>query len=267
MKPIIVPENLNKSELTQFLLNNEKALITQKKVIKTKSEAVAGRISVLKTNATKSEGFDGESNPNELELKLVLNSCGIMDSHRDVHIPGLWKKTLQENKNIYHLESHKTDFDKIISDVHKCYTEIVPFSSLGINGSGSVECLIMEATAKKEYNPLMFRMYKEHKVKQHSVGMRYVKISLCINDEDAGANFEAWEKYYPYVINKDEADKYGYFYAVTEAKLIEGSAVLFGSNPITPDLSNKNIEPLKNTQVEPHKNALKKEQLKQLLNF
>lgn len=263
-----MPENLNKSELTQFLLNNEKALIAQKKVVKTISDATYSGVLTTKTDANKAEDSKEIEKENELELKLVLNSCGVLDSHRDVHIPGLWKKTLQENKNIYHLESHKTEFDKIISDVKSCYTEIVPFSMLGIEGNGSTECLIMEAVAKKEYNPLMFKMYKQRKVKQHSVGMQYVKIVLCINDEDAGANFEAWEKYYPYVINKDDADRLGYFWAVTEAKLREGSAVLFGSNPITPDLSENN-EPSKSidTQNEPSKKTLTKEQLNQLLNF
>ena len=48
--------------------------------------------------------------------------------------------------------------------------------------------------------------------------------------------------------DKEIADKEMCFWAVTEAKLIEGSAVLFGSNPITPTLS-KN-EPL-DTQNEP----------------
>ena len=47
---------------------------------------------------------------------------------------------------------------------------------------------------------------------------------------------------------KEQAEEQGYFWAVTQAKLIEGSAVVLGSNPITPTLSNKNDEPLKDTQ-------------------
>lgn len=261
MKPIIVPDNLEKSELTDFLQKNERELIAQKKVLKCYSDSFS-YMSVAKTEAKKEQA---DENLTELPLEIVLNSCGIMDSHRDVHIPGLWKKTLKENKYFLHLESHHKEWDKVISDVEKVYTANIKLSDLGLKGNGDIECLIMKALAKKEYNPLMFEKYRQNKVKQHSVGMRYVKIVLCINDESAGANYEAWEKYYPYIINNEEADRYGYFYGVTEAKLLEGSAVLFGSNPYTPTLSNKK-EPEKSTQTEPHK-ALKREQLKKLLTF
>ena len=46
-----------------------------------------------------------------------------------------------------------------------------------------------------------------------------------------------WDKYIKQVANKEDAEAAGYFWAVTEAKIVEGSAVLFGSNPITPTLT------------------------------
>jgi hypothetical protein len=39
------------------------------------------------------------------------------------------------------------------------------------------------------------------------------------------------------VVNKEVADTKGYFWAVTEAQFIEGSAVVKGSNYVTPVLS------------------------------
>lgn len=56
----------------------------------------------------------------------------------------------------------------------------------------------------------------------------------------------------PYAVNPEVAEEKGYFWAVTEAKVIEGSAVPIGSNWITPTLSveNKDNEPPKGTQNE-----------------
>ena len=89
----------------------------------------------------------------------------------------------------------------------------------------------------------MFQQYSEGFVNNHSVGMQYVKIALAINDEDYPEEKETWNKYINKVANQETAIEKGYFWAVTEAKLIEGSAVVLGSNPITPTL---NIEPSTN---------------------
>ena len=86
----------------------------------------------------------------------------------------------------------------------------------------------------------MFEQYKQGYVDNHSVGMQYVKLRMCVNDKDYEKGKEAWDQYIDQVANKDVAEKQGYFWAVLEAKAIEGSAVPNGSNPITPTLSVKN---------------------------
>ena len=86
----------------------------------------------------------------------------------------------------------------------------------------------------------MFDMYRKGWVKQHSVGMRYVQLFMAINESDDKyyrEEYEVWEKYYPQVINQKDAEELGYFFAVTEAKVIEGSAVPLGSNWVTPTQS------------------------------
>jgi hypothetical protein len=51
------------------------------------------------------------------------------------------------------------------------------------------------------------------------------------------------------VINKEKIDKAGYFWIVPEMRLYENSAVLFGSNEITPDITDENKgEPSEDTQ-------------------
>ena len=51
-----------------------------------------------------------------------------------------------------------------------------------------------------------------------------------------------WDKYRPMVVNGDEVDEEGIFWAILEAKITEGSAVLFGSNDCTPTMDMEEIE-------------------------
>jgi len=64
--------------------------------------------------------------------------------------------------------------------------------------------------------------------------MRYVSLKMAINDDRYEAEKATWDKYIDMVANKEEAELQGYFWAVTEAKVIEGSPVLKGSNYATP---------------------------------
>ena len=121
---------------------------------------------------------------------------------------------------------------------------------LGLDMDGTTESIIYVGDVKKEYNAKIFDKYKKGRIKQHSIGLHYVKLDLAINDEDWGKEKDFWDKYYPQVINKEVTDERGYFWVVGEYKLIENSAVLFGSNVLTPTLDNnlKGFEPLASTQ-------------------
>ena len=106
----------------------------------------------------------------------------------------------------------------------------------------------------------MLDQYANGWVKNHSVGMYYVKMDIAVNDEDSPAYFDAWKKYYPQIANKEVADDRGYFFYVLEAKCMEGSAVPMGSNTATPTLSvNEKNQPLNGTDntLEPDKSTLK----------
>jgi hypothetical protein len=142
------------------------------------------------------------------------------------------------------------------------------WSDLGLNLKGDTEALIFNATISKQRNPYMFEQYAKGYVKEHSVGMRYVKLELAINSDNKWdvEEKEVWDKYYPEIANKEVADERGYFWAVTEAKIVEGSAVVKGSNYATPTIS---IEAVKDTPIitEPLKDTQKEEQqIKELLN-
>jgi hypothetical protein len=101
---------------------------------------------------------------------------------------------------------------------------------------------MMDTNIIKDYNPLIYSMYLGKEINQHSVGMHYVQIDLAVNDEEMKAEFATWNKYIAGIGNKDKAIEQGYFWAVKEAKLVEISAVLAGSNELTPTVHNEEKE-------------------------
>jgi hypothetical protein len=114
----------------------------------------------------------------------------------------------------------------------------------------------------------MFGQYAKGYVKNHSVGMYYVNIDLAIGYEhkDFKEENELFYKWIDLIPNKAEAIEDGMFWAVSEAKVGEGSAVPRGSNPITPVYS-KGVEPLLGTPDEPDQSTqAAKESIFQTIN-
>jgi len=94
----------------------------------------------------------------------------------------------------------------------------------------------------------MFGQYAKGYVKEHSAGLRYIQLELAINSDAEWDKEEkaVWDKYYNDIVNKEDVDEYGYFWAVTEQKIIEGSAVVKGSNFATPTIL---VEPVTDTST------------------
>lgn len=252
-----IPQFEKKNELIDFLVKNKSTLIAQKmnsfKCADAFESGYACDPAIEKTiDFTNKNDIDTEEllSKDKFKVVAVINTTNIMDSHKDVHLPNIWKKSLKENKRIMHLQEHKgQSFDAIISDGNdlKAYTKTMTWKELGYEMKGETQALVFESTVKRERNPYMHTQYAKGYVQNHSVGMRYVKMDLAVNDDRYEEEFKNWEKYADSIVNKAEAEENGYFWAVTEAKVIEGSAVPMGSNHITPTLSIKN-EPLDDTQ-------------------
>jgi predicted methyltransferase len=99
--------------------------------------------------------------------------------------------------------------------------------------------------------------------------MRYVKLELAVNSESKWDVEEkaVWDKYYNEIANKEVADERGYFWVVSEAKIVEGSAVVKGSNFATPTISVEAVKDTPTEQTEPLKDTQKEQKLlKELLN-
>lgn len=236
-----------KEDMFAALKENKSDIISAKKMQTKEADALT---CVLPKSIKKGQNkADGEGDDvNTLSAKLVINTTNLMDSHTDVHFNGTWNKSVKEQKSLYLLQEHRMSFSHIISDKVKASVQSMTWKELGFKLDGSTEALVFDVEIDKERNEFMFNQYSKGYVKEHSVGMRYVKIDLAINSESEydKEEKEVWDKYYEQIANKDVADSKGYFWAVTEAKIIEGSAVVKGSNYATPTIS---VEPLKSTQT------------------
>lgn len=254
---IQLPEFSDKSELFAWLRINKRLLINEKKSENKFSDPVAFHSFTVGSagKIEKAQSPPDVMNLDEFNVKVVINTTNFLDTCGDVHIPGLWKKSLSESKDIYLLQEHQMKFDHVISDRVIPMTKTVTWKELGFDFEGNTEALIFDSMIEKARNPYMAEQYAKGRVKNHSVGMRYEKIELCINSEYKVDEVEKafWDKYYPMVANKERADSHGYFFAVTEAKVIEGSAVVMGANVATPTISIgvKALDTAGNTVPEP----------------
>lgn len=238
-----------KDELFKALKENKAELIATKKMQTKEADSIFNVISKdVILGASKEEANKAED-INTIKAELIINTTNIMDSHSDVHLKGIWNKSAKEQKNVYLLQEHKMSFDHIISDNVDVSVKEVKWGDLGFNYKGTTEALTFVATIDKNRNEFMFNQYSKGYVKEHSVGMRYVKMELALNSESKYdvEEKEVWEKYINEIANKEVAEEQGYFWAISEAKIVEGSAVVKGSNHATPTVS---VEAVKNTSAE-----------------
>jgi len=264
----------NKQELHKFIIQNKDFLISEKKSIpKQLDNSFLFNYEIENKNiATKSnENTQELLNKNELTIKAVINTSNWFDSHFDVHIGNIWTKSLKEKKILYFLKEHKYTFENIIADSIndklKAYVEEQDFLNYGLKKSHKTNALIFDVTIKKDRNPYMFEQYAKGYVLNHSVGMQYVKIAVCIDDDDYPEEYENYKKYITFVANKKDVEEFGFFYAILEAKLIEGSAVPMGSNVMTPTQEIKEVADLITIDVEQVPTNVTLDNLKKLNNL
>lgn len=255
-----------KEEMFTHLRENKKSLIAAKKMITKECDAV---FYISKSIDEKGEVIKVENTSlveiNKLKATLVINTTKLLDSHGDVHLDGIWNKSAKESKDLLLLQEHQMKFDKIISDDVKATVKNMLWKELGADYTGYTEALVFECTIEKNRNEFMFNQYVKGFVKNHSVGMRYVKLELAINSESKWdvEEKEVWDKYINQIVNKEYAESIGYFWVVPEAKIIEGSAVVKGSNSITPTLEITEASKGANA-IEPSEDTQKKEAAKAL---
>lgn len=229
---------IDKEDLFKALAENKDLLISQKKLQIKETDSIAYSFAVNdKNEVIKAETIISDD-INKIRIKIVVNSCNWFDSHTDVSLDGSWNRTAKNSKRVLLLKEHKATFENIISDEIELAVETFNWKDLGFDYQGTTEALVFYATITKDRHPYMFEQYAKGYVKEHSAGLQYVGIELAINSEaDWNKDQKAvWDKYYDKIANKEDVNEYGYFWAITEQKIREGSAVVFGSNEATPTI-------------------------------
>lgn len=258
MSKVIIPEDLKGKELYKFLVENKSALIRQKKAIMKRGEEVYHSTMYVSSSgelSTKAVGEAAvsvpESDTGVVRVKVVANTALWCDSQMDVLLPDNAKRSIKERRGmIPHIHDHIWEMDAELGDVVNIYYQDFPLKDLGVEKPGTAQCLVFETDIRKDYNEKAYRKYKAGKVKQHSIGLFYVTLELAINDPDYEKEIDFWNKYINQVINKEVCEEKGYFWVVSEIKLMENSAVLFGSNILTPTVE-VDGESQKSTSDEP----------------
>lgn len=258
---VAIPTFKTQSETFDYLRANKKKLIAEKclKPIKHDSNYGVHKVAVSKSHAQKANAPlpVEEIEDGEIQVSLIGNTYNWCDSQMDVLFAGCATKTAKESGPkgkdlIYHLKDHDTCTDDRIGYIQDIYEKDFSLQELGLNMIGNTTCLVFDSLVKETLAEKLYIQYVDKKVKQHSIGLQYVKIFMCINDPNDSEHFANWNKYFQFVINKEVITSVGYFWAVTEIKLYEVSAVLWGANEITPTLEEKEkeIEPTGVTQKE-----------------
>ena len=246
-----------KKEEIDYLVKHNKEIIEFKKAVvkhTTPTTTDKEKCSTFKALSTSKE----HDTDNVIKRTVIGNTYNWLDSHGDVHLDGTFGKSISERQDkIWHLHDHEQKITAKVGIPSKIYEENVSWSDLGIKKAGTTTALMMDSDIRKDYNNLIFQEYKDGNIDQHSVGMYYVKIDFAVNDKDHKAEFKTWKDNIEKIGNKEKAEELGYFYAVKEAKLVEISAVLQGSNELTPTIEAKDIEPEQSTQPEPEQSTQK----------
>ncbi|HWZ03028.1 MAG TPA: hypothetical protein VNX40_05405 [Mucilaginibacter sp.] len=227
-----IPSFATQPERFAYLRKNVGQIIQQKKSLPIKSDIFDWGCLPVNTKATIKE--DGSMlGPDEIEVNAIANLSGWCDSYMDVMIKDNWNKTISDKAIVYHLKNHEYSTDDVVGKNPELYTKIMPMEYFGITSDVvKAQALLMRSVVPKEYDSKTYLLYRDNQIKQHSIGLRYIQIVLCMNSdlEEDVTYKKNWDKYYPCVINKDLVDQYRYFFAVIESQILENSCVLFGAN-------------------------------------
>lgn len=254
---VLIDESLKGKDLFSYLIANKSHLISQKKSSFKTTDPLSFSpefFNVKDNKASKTILGEISVDATSVRAKIVANTALFMDSQKDVLLPGCWDKTIRDGKGKLHLKDHTFKLEAEVGDVVNIYSQNISLSELGINKAGTIEVLIYESDVKKSYDEKVFTKYRTGKINQHSISLNYVKLDMAINDEDYKEEFANWNKYIGQLINQKEAEQSGFFWLVPEIKLIECSAVLAGSNELTPTLEvgkNTVMQPVHTTEEQP----------------
>ncbi len=112
---------------------------------------------------------------------IAVNTTGILDSHEDLHINGIWNKSVKEQQGQnYLVADHELTIENTI--VRKEYVEMIvadmPFAMLGKEYLGDTQALIYKFPKDKVINAKAKEWLESGDAIEASVRMQYVQYCL-----------------------------------------------------------------------------------------
>jgi len=244
-------EFASKSEMFEALKANKELIIKEKKsqIFKSCDKGSAIAVKGVKIDSIKGVKMSDDS------YYIAVNTTNILDSHGDLHVKGIWNKSVkdQQGKN-YLVTDHKMELSNVVAKKEnvEMFVSDISYSSIGKSYTGNTQALIYKVNKSDIINPLAKEWLESKSDIEASVCMQYVNVELALNSNSRADKEEkaVYDSYINEIANKEDFDSIDYFWVVKEAKNVgESSLVLFGSNPATGIIN----EPLKDTQnnIEP----------------
>ncbi len=255
-----IPKGLKGKELFKWLVANKAMLIDGKKAAIKFSDPLSVQPTWARDEVPVTKGkylFEDNTDKGILKRTIIANTYLWLDTHSDVHLENTFTNSIAQkaNRPAPHLLDHQFSITAKIGKALNYSERQISWRELGLGKTGMTTALMLETEIMKSYNDRMYNEYLDGQVDQHSVSMRYIKMALAVNDgEDYPNEYKVWQDVIAKLGNRKTAEDQGYFWAIQEAALNETSAVLAGSNELTPTLGSDKSEPLEDIpSVKPRK--------------
>ena len=254
-----------KEDLFKSLKENKEIIIDAKKSVIQKSCDKDASISCKSLDLLKFTDQIKGIKIDDNYYYIAVNSTLILDSHDDLHVNGIWKKSVQEiqGRN-YLVADHELELLYVLARKEhiEIFTAKVPFSLIGKPYEGETEILVYKIAKNQIKNEIVKDWLESGDSIEASVRMQYVTILLAMdsNAPDDATEKKNYDDYIDMIANKQDFEYIPYFFVIKEAKNVkESSLVVFGSNSSTglikdnyqadaKSLENKKEEPVNTTQ-------------------
>lgn len=237
-------------ELFRYLIEEQELILSQKKsIIKRAEGTLSGIVNneefvELTANKAIKPVYHNDQEKGILKRTIIANTYWWMDSHSDVHLGrgeerenAIFSKSIKDRASkVPPIDQHNWSLDGRMGKTLALYEAPISWRALGVGNTGMTEALFAEAEISKEKNERRYKDYLNDEIDQHSVGMRYLDIQVAVNDEEYPKHYALFQKYIKKIGNRKAAEQQGFFFPVGEAMLMEYSAVIAGSNELTPTM-------------------------------
>ena len=173
-------------------------------------------------------------------FNIVVNTTNVLDSHRDLHIKGIWNDGLgdTQGKNCLCVD-HENTIEGTATRKEDIVIHIVDttFKALGFDLEGETQALVYSFLKNSMIHEKAKAWLESGADIEASVKMRYTDIELALKSEDGGDEEELklYLHYIDKIANKEDFEnEIRYFWVVKKAiNIDESSLVKRGSNPFT----------------------------------